>query len=248
VSNVGDVKGRRGMRGDKKERANSNPARVRSDEDYKEDERETPHSAAAEPPSTAKGRKGGLRQRKARKRADSNTGPDARGARSGSTTASGLVDSIKQAARDVMNSTQSHSELKRQRSPEGSEEFQAPASDDGYLEVVGVRSSLHMAMLQLGVARSARLAQGKSVRVVCKQPVPLQIDGEPLDMEKPGSITITHRNTALMLRKSETQQHDALREVFHALEIAESSEVISKSQKTFILSEIANQRQQSKRS
>jgi hypothetical protein len=36
--------------------------------------------------------------------------------------------------------------------------------------------------------------------------------------------------------------------VFHALEIAESSEVISKSQKTFILSEIANQRQQSKRS
>jgi hypothetical protein len=51
----------------------------------------------------------------------------------------------------------------------------SPSFSDGYLEVVGVTGSLHLAQLQVGLAKGIRLAQGRAVRVTVSQATPMQV-------------------------------------------------------------------------
>lgn len=76
--------------------------------------------------------------------------------------------------------------------------FSPPSSKDQLIEVVGVRNSLHMGVIQIGLGRSVRLGQGKKVEITCKKPMNLQVDGEPWRLQRPAVITAEQRTALIM--------------------------------------------------
>lgn len=53
--------------------------------------------------------------------------------------------------------------------PEKESAFQKPTHYDGMLEVVGIKSVIHMGQIQSGLSSGIRLAQGGRVRIFLKQ-------------------------------------------------------------------------------
>lgn len=79
--------------------------------------------------------------------------------------------------------------------------------NDGYLEVFGLYSSLHIAKLQVNLAKPLKLGQAKSVKITVRKTklaknVPMQLDGEPWE-QSACTITVEHHKQALMLNKSD---------------------------------------------
>jgi diacylglycerol kinase (ATP) len=74
-----------------------------------------------------------------------------------------------------------------------------PSVSDGLLEVVGIKGTFDMGTIQSGVTKPKKIAQTKTVKMICKRSVPVQVDGEPWREDKPCTITITHLNQARML-------------------------------------------------
>eukprot|EP00808_Paulinella_micropora_P026939 g1772.t1 len=80
--------------------------------------------------------------------------------------------------------------------------FKTPSFNDGLLEVVGIRNSLHMIQIQVGLTRAIRLGQGKEVLLETAKPTLVQVDGEPWHQQAGVAIRVTHQNQALMLARS----------------------------------------------
>ena len=72
--------------------------------------------------------------------------------------------------------------------------------DDGLVEVVGLSSSLHVGRIQVNVDEPLRIGQAREVKIVTKETVPVQIDGEPWQ-QKPSVITISFRGQCRMLKR-----------------------------------------------
>lgn len=70
---------------------------------------------------------------------------------------------------------------------------------DGVIEVLGIISSFHMAQLQVGLNRPIRLGQAKNVRMIIKEGLPVQADGEPW-IQSPCEVNITQQGQAKMLK------------------------------------------------
>ncbi len=68
--------------------------------------------------------------------------------------------------------------------------FQPVSCSDGLLEVVAVKSSFELAQVKLGITSCHKLFQGHSFEIVIKQPVPVQIDGEPWIQQSPCKLSI----------------------------------------------------------
>ena len=68
-----------------------------------------------------------------------------------------------------------------------------PALNDGILELCSTNGVMHMVTIKTGLLHSRRLAQthGHRIEVVCRQPVPIQIDGEPWILP-PSCITVRY--------------------------------------------------------
>jgi diacylglycerol kinase (ATP) len=58
---------------------------------------------------------------------------------------------------------------------------------DRLIEVVGVRGSLHLGQLGVGLSRATNLAQGGHIRIVTRSTFPMQVDGEPWRQEASAS-------------------------------------------------------------
>eukprot|EP00457_Paulinella_chromatophora_P002805 gb/GEZN01002810.1/.p1 GENE.gb/GEZN01002810.1/~~gb/GEZN01002810.1/.p1 ORF type:complete len:711 (-),score=72.63 gb/GEZN01002810.1/:6-2138(-) len=126
-----------------------------------------------------------------------------------------------------------------------SSKFVSPAFDDVLMEVVGIRNSLHMVQVQLGLARGIRLGQGKVVEIKTSKSILIQVDGEPWPQRGGVVIRITHRNQALMLARSphvaeakSAADHAVLDGFVNVLQWAESTNVISKEQRLALLAEL----------
>lgn len=75
------------------------------------------------------------------------------------------------------------------------------AFNDRKLEVFGVRSSFHIAQMQMGVSQGIPLAQGSNLKLrIFDATLPMQCDGEAW-LQSPGNLQITHRDQVLMLHK-----------------------------------------------
>lgn len=77
--------------------------------------------------------------------------------------------------------------------------------NDGYLEVAGLYSALHIAKLQVNLAEPIKLGRAKQIKITVHKTkqaknVPMQVDGEPWE-QGPCVVTVTHHSQALMLLK-----------------------------------------------
>ncbi|VDM40492.1 unnamed protein product [Toxocara canis] len=82
-------------------------------------------------------------------------------------------------------------------------------------EVFGVRSSFHIAQMQMGVSQSVPLAQGSSLKLrLFGTAVPMQCDGEAW-IQHPGTLHITHLDQATLLANDQTAANDKANSFFY---------------------------------
>jgi len=74
-----------------------------------------------------------------------------------------------------------------------------PRIDDELVEVVGIRDSLHVALINFKIQHGVRLAQGKHIIIRTKGPLPFQVDGEPWGVRENCEIHLDRRNQAVMM-------------------------------------------------
>jgi len=58
------------------------------------------------------------------------------------------------------------------------QKFGPQSMDDGLLEIIGISGTLHMGMIQVGMGHGKRLGQASSIKVINRQPIAAQVDGE----------------------------------------------------------------------
>ncbi|XP_062215320.1 diacylglycerol kinase 1-like isoform X2 [Phragmites australis] len=122
---------------------------------------------------------------------------------------------------------------------ENPENFDPQSIHDKMLEVVSVTGTWHLGTLQVGLSRAQRIAQGQSIKIQMFAPFPVQVDGEPW-VQQPCTLKISHHGQAFLLRRTiEESLGRAAAIVTDVLEHAESSHVITASQKRALLQEVA---------
>jgi len=147
---------------------------------------------------------------------------------------------------DLWASSEIEDDLLKLANQNDNEQWQVPSTHDRLLEVVGVRDSLHMGQIQVGLADAYRLAQGRSIKIISPtSSLPLQVDGEPWPQQAPFVVEITHRKQSFMLSRSQTPQHSVLGRVGGVLEWAEAKSVITASQRLTLLRAMTKQLQSS---
>ncbi|KAL6584159.1 hypothetical protein OROMI_003448 [Orobanche minor] len=126
-----------------------------------------------------------------------------------------------------------------QNEDESYENFDPQSMHDKVLEVVSISGTWHLGKLQVGLSRAQRLAQGQLIKIQLLAGLPVQVDGEPW-FQEPCTLTITHYGQAFMLRRAaEEPLGHAAAIIADVLENAETSHVISASQKRTLLQEMA---------
>jgi diacylglycerol kinase (ATP) len=73
-----------------------------------------------------------------------------------------------------------------------------PSFQDGLLEVCAIRGAHHMGAITVGLSKSLKIGQGKSLMVHLKYKTPIQVDGEPW-LEEPSTIKVSFLNHASMM-------------------------------------------------
>ncbi|XP_039830484.1 diacylglycerol kinase 1-like isoform X2 [Panicum virgatum] len=126
-----------------------------------------------------------------------------------------------------------------QNEGEDPENFDPQSIHDKMLEVVSISGTWHLGTLQVGLSRARRIAQGQSIKMQMFAPFPVQVDGEPW-VQQPCTLKISHHGQAFMLRRTiEEPLGHAAAIITDVLEHAESSHVITASQKRALLQEVA---------
>ncbi|WOL01717.1 diacylglycerol kinase 1 [Canna indica] len=122
---------------------------------------------------------------------------------------------------------------------DNNDKFDPQSMHDKMIEVVSISGTWHLGTLQVGLSRARRLAQGQLIRIQLFVPFPVQVDGEPW-IQQPCTIVISHHGQAFMLKRaSEEPLGHAAAIITDVLENAESSRVITASQKRVLLQEMA---------
>ncbi|KAG1342005.1 Diacylglycerol kinase [Cocos nucifera] len=126
-----------------------------------------------------------------------------------------------------------------QNEDESYDNFDPQSMHDKMLEVVSIKGTWHLGKLQVGLSRAWRLAQGQSIKIQLFAPFPVQVDGEPW-FQRPCTLVVSHHGQAFMLRRTaEEPLGHAAAIITDVLENAETSRVITASQKRALLQEMA---------
>eukprot|EP00009_Paramoeba_aestuarina_P007324 CAMPEP_0201517084 /NCGR_PEP_ID=MMETSP0161_2-20130828/8291_1 /ASSEMBLY_ACC=CAM_ASM_000251 /TAXON_ID=180227 /ORGANISM="Neoparamoeba aestuarina, Strain SoJaBio B1-5/56/2" /LENGTH=463 /DNA_ID=CAMNT_0047914495 /DNA_START=357 /DNA_END=1748 /DNA_ORIENTATION=+ len=80
----------------------------------------------------------------------------------------------------------------------GKEEGRPVSTADGFLELVGITSTFHMAKIQTGAVSAKRIGQAASIKIQLDCEMATQVDGEP-KRTKPGTILIDPHTPGTML-------------------------------------------------
>jgi len=103
--------------------------------------------------------------------------------------------------------------------------------DDGVIEIVGIRSAVHMGQIQVGLSRAVPVAQGREVVVRTLADLPVQVDGEPWLMP-PSVVRVTYAGVSRVLRRPRSGPAASVAEaVSEVLLAAEGFDVISGDQR-----------------
>ncbi|KAF6984428.1 hypothetical protein CFC21_002444 [Triticum aestivum] len=126
-----------------------------------------------------------------------------------------------------------------QNEEENLDNFDPQSIHDKMLEVVSISGTWHLGTLQVGLSRARRIAQGQSIKLRFSAPFPVQVDGEPW-VQHSCTLKISHHGQAFMLKRAiESSLGHATAIVTDVLEHAETSQVITTSQKRALLQEMA---------
>lgn len=80
-------------------------------------------------------------------------------------------------------------------------EAREASAADGFIEVVAVDGSLHLARILLGMAKPHQIGQGSTVEIISSDSLPVQVDGEPRLFDGPWKARIERSpEAALFLR------------------------------------------------
>lgn len=109
---------------------------------------------------------------------------------------------------------------------------------DGLIDVVAVYGSLHLGKLQVGLSKAIRLCQCKTVEIVLKEELPMQIDGEPWK-QSPCTINVKFLKQSFVLCKTIAERDFVTTKVNEVLDWAESTDVITATQRDILLKEIS---------
>lgn len=63
--------------------------------------------------------------------------------------------------------------------PFDNDRWKEQSADDGFIEVVAVTGVFHLGQIKTGLATAIPIAQGRSLQIITKKRLPMQIDGEP---------------------------------------------------------------------
>merc|ERR1719272_1489618 len=124
----------------------------------------------------------------------------------------------------------------------GGDAFVPPSMDDGLLEVVTVQGVLQLGLAQMSLSGARRLCQCSRLTVRSTDTLPVQVDGEPFELEpmfaprRALSISVRHHNQAVMLSRSRVRADGVSLE---ALDWALQEGVISVEQRNCVLREVA---------
>jgi len=125
------------------------------------------------------------------------------------------------------------------RHEEGSQ-FMEPRMDDGYFEVIGFRSTLHMGQIRIGIAQADRLAQGRRAVIRTEGPLAFQVDGEPWGVKRNCEVVVTHRCQSFMLAPTTDEKEESIvQTVYDVLNWAEHTSLVSPRQRFAILAEFS---------
>ena len=117
-----------------------------------------------------------------------------------------------------------------------------PSKQDGVLEVVGIKSILHLGECQVGLSKAVRVTQGRklTIEIQGKEEVPLHIDGEPEIVQGPLKVNIEVKDQVVMLSKTVEKYQRVAKKVMDVLNWAEVNNIIKQDQKDVLLKEFAN--------
>ncbi|KAL1527213.1 hypothetical protein AB1Y20_015892 [Prymnesium parvum] len=124
----------------------------------------------------------------------------------------------------------------------GADAFDTPTMDDGKLEIVAVEGVHQLALAQMSLSRARRICQCSTLSITSKQRLPIQIDGEPSELEPtyaprtPLRITVRLHNQAVMLSRAKVRADGVALE---ALDRALQEGVITVDQRNWVLREVA---------
>jgi len=107
---------------------------------------------------------------------------------------------------------------------------------DKRLDVVGVHGSFQLGAAQVGLYSAVRLAQASHIRIISREPVPVEVDGEPWLFARNGEIDISFNSQAFMLARHGPGGHAVATDV---VDWALQQEVISVEQRNKLMREIA---------
>jgi diacylglycerol kinase (ATP) len=80
--------------------------------------------------------------------------------------------------------------------------FLKQSLSDGKIEVIGLSDAIHMGQVQVGLDEAFQLAQAKVIEIIASKPnqvVPMQIDGEPMELISPFKIRIERKDQVEIL-------------------------------------------------
>ncbi|XP_050422906.1 diacylglycerol kinase epsilon-like [Adelges cooleyi] len=80
-------------------------------------------------------------------------------------------------------------------------DFGVQSVNDGLLEVLGVRSAIHIAQLKLGLSEPIRIGQASKIKIKLLEKLPVQVDGEPW-LQPKCDIVFKCVNRALVMKKN----------------------------------------------
>eukprot|EP00965_Chrysotila_dentata_P191988 6174894-Pleurochrysis_carterae.AAC.1 len=120
--------------------------------------------------------------------------------------------------------------------------FVTPSMADGLLEVVAIQGVLQLGLAQMSLSGARRICQCASLSISSRVQLPVQIDGEPFELEPmfaPRSsmcLRVEHRDQAVMLCRSRVRTDGVALE---ALDWAMQEGIISVEQRNSVLREVA---------
>ncbi|KAM0860411.1 hypothetical protein ACQ4PT_046595 [Festuca glaucescens] len=122
---------------------------------------------------------------------------------------------------------------------DNADNFDPQSIHDRVLEVASISGTWHLGTLQVGLSRARRIAQGQTIKLQFSAPFPVQVDGEPW-VQHACTLKISHHGQAFMLKRTiEASLGHAAAIVTDVIEHAETSQLITASQKRALIQEMA---------
>lgn len=80
--------------------------------------------------------------------------------------------------------------------------FSKQSLSDGRIEVIGLTDAIHMGQVQVGLDEAFQLGQAEVIEIIAlkaNEVVPIQIDGEPMELISPFRIRIERKDQVSIL-------------------------------------------------